>query len=109
LLLPIRLNASGLTQKQGRSGLGLEAQRAGVLDYLNGAGGGSLTNSWKSRVDGTAPGRSSSARWQPPAVHGGTLVVAKLDRLARKRGVPAVPPGRRRGLCLRGIFREQTG
>jgi DNA invertase Pin-like site-specific DNA recombinase len=47
------------TDKQGRSGLGLEAQRKAVEDFLNGAGaGGSSRSSWRSRAAAMTPAPS---------------------------------------------------
>ena len=40
------------TDKQGRSGLGLEAQRAAVDSYLNGGRGPSRLNTWRQRAEG---------------------------------------------------------
>jgi DNA invertase Pin-like site-specific DNA recombinase len=75
------------TEKQGRSGLGLEAQREAVLGYLNGG-------SWEllAEFTETETGKGSNAlakRLQLRAAleharkHKATLVIAKLDRLAR--------------------------
>jgi len=44
------------TQKQGKSGLGLEAQKTAVLDYLNGGG-------WKP-TDRVYWGRIREPRWR---------------------------------------------
>lgn len=71
------------TQRQGRSGLGLEAQRSAVADYLNGG-------RWKlveevveiesgKRSDRPALGKALSLC----RIHNAVLLVAKLDRLAR--------------------------
>lgn len=71
------------TDKQGRSGLGLEAQREAVSAFLNGGG-------WK--LVGEEEEIESGGRCDRPALeralslcraHRATLVVAKLDRLAR--------------------------
>ena len=71
------------TDKQGRSGLGLEAQQKAVLDYLNG-------NGWE--IVGEFTEIESGKRNDRPKLqtalrecrlHGATLVIAKLDRLAR--------------------------
>jgi len=75
------------TERQGKSGLGLDAQRTAVLDYLNGGG-------WKllgefTEVE-TGKGRNALAR--RPELRAAlevcrkqkaTLLIAKLDRLAR--------------------------
>ncbi len=71
------------TQRQGTSGLGLEAQRKAVVDYINGNG---------SKVLAEYTEVESGKRWSRPELdkalahckkHRATLVIAKLDRLAR--------------------------
>src|SRR5688572_18826794 len=71
------------TAQQGRSGLGLEAQRSAVMEYLNGG-------SWK--LAGEFVEVESGKRDDRPELMkalalceltGATLVVAKLDRLSR--------------------------
>jgi DNA invertase Pin-like site-specific DNA recombinase len=71
------------TAKQGKSGLGLEAQQEAVRSYLNGG-------RWKMVAE--AVEIESGKRNDRPKlaealalcrVHGATLVIAKLDRLAR--------------------------
>lgn len=71
------------TERQGRSGLGLEAQRRAVADFL--AGG-----SWRHVAELVEV--ESGARDERPRLaealalcrlHGATLVIAKLDRLSR--------------------------
>jgi DNA invertase Pin-like site-specific DNA recombinase len=71
------------TDKQGRSGLGLEAQRKAVMDHLDGGG-------WKlvaehTEVEGGGKGdRPELGRaLEACKLLGATLVIAKLDRLAR--------------------------
>jgi DNA invertase Pin-like site-specific DNA recombinase len=72
------------TAKQGRSGLGLEAQRRAVEDYLNGG-------RWKLLQEFTEVESGKHAHDRPQlteALHlarvtGATLVIAKLDRLSR--------------------------
>jgi len=75
------------THRQGSSGLGLEAQRQGVLDYLNG-------NGWELLQEfiEVESGKGSDALRKRPVLreaiayakkHKATLLVAKLDRLAR--------------------------
>jgi DNA invertase Pin-like site-specific DNA recombinase len=71
------------TQKQVRSGLGLEAQRQAVHDYLNGG-------KWKlvaEVVEVESGKRSDRPKLQEALalcrLHGARLLVAKLDRLAR--------------------------
>src|SRR5215210_6955363 len=71
------------TEKQGRSGLGLEAQRKAVEDYLNGG-------NW--RIAAEVVEIESGKRNDRPKLaealrlcrlHGAILIIAKLDRLAR--------------------------
>jgi DNA invertase Pin-like site-specific DNA recombinase len=71
------------TDRQGKSGLGLEAQRASVADYLNGG-------KWKlvSEFVEVESGKNDERPKLREALHlakmtGATLVVAKLDRLSR--------------------------
>src|ERR1700722_4424418 len=71
------------TAKQGASGLGLEAQQEAVRSYLNGG-------HWKmvSEVTEIESGKRNDRPALAKAlalcrVHGATLVIAKLDRLAR--------------------------
>src|SRR5665213_858110 len=71
------------TQRQGKSGLGLEAQREAVATYLNGG-------SWK-LVQEVVEIESGKRNDRPELacalsmcrIHGARLLVAKLDRLAR--------------------------
>ena len=72
------------TERQGRSGLGLAAQRKAVEDYLNGG-------RWKLLAEFTEVESGKGADNRPQllkALHhakvtGATLVIAKLDRLSR--------------------------
>ncbi|MFL5281559.1 MAG: recombinase family protein [Rhodopila sp.] len=72
------------TDKQGQSGLGLEAQHAAVTAYLNGG-------NWKLTAEFTEVESGKRADNRPKldeALHqarltGATLVIAKLDRLSR--------------------------
>jgi DNA invertase Pin-like site-specific DNA recombinase len=71
------------TDRQGQSGLGLEAQRTAVMNYLNGG-------SWKLVAEFTEiESGKNSDRAQLRAAqaackkHKATLVIAKLDRLSR--------------------------
>lgn len=71
------------TAKQGKSGLGLEAQREAVTSYLNGG-------SWRliaEAVEVESGGKADRPKLQEALslcrAYGATLVVAKLDRLAR--------------------------
>jgi DNA invertase Pin-like site-specific DNA recombinase len=71
------------TQRQGRSGLGLEAQQTAVRDYLNGG-------DWRlvAEVTEIESGKRSDRPKLAEALklcrlHSATLIIAKLDRLAR--------------------------
>jgi DNA invertase Pin-like site-specific DNA recombinase len=71
------------TAKQGASGLGLEAQRKAVMEYLHG-------RSWKLAAEFTEveSGKNDDGRQLAKAikacrVFGAKLVIAKLDRLSR--------------------------
>jgi DNA invertase Pin-like site-specific DNA recombinase len=75
------------TSKQGQSGLGLEAQRAAVASYLKG-------DEWEllGEYQEVETGKGSDAMSKRPQLkaaldacrkHGATLIIAKLDRLAR--------------------------
>jgi DNA invertase Pin-like site-specific DNA recombinase len=71
------------TARQGRSGLGLEAQRQTVLDYLNG-GRRRLVAEHTEVESGAVNERPELVRALAACrIHGATLVVAKLDRLSR--------------------------
>jgi DNA invertase Pin-like site-specific DNA recombinase len=71
------------TQRQGASGLGLEAQRETVRSYLNG-GSWSLVSEVLEVESGKRNDRPELARaLRLCRVHNATLLVAKLDRLAR--------------------------
>lgn len=71
------------TDKQGRSGLGLEAQRAAVETYLNG-GRWSLVAEYVETESGKRADRPKLARALAHAkAIGATVVFAKMDRLAR--------------------------
>src|SRR5829696_7498186 len=71
------------TARQGRSGLGLEAQRKAVADYLNGG-------RWKlvAEVVEVETGKRDDRPKLAEALalcrlHNATLIIGKLDRLAR--------------------------
>lgn len=71
------------TARQGRSGLGLEAQRAAVQEYLNG-GRWRLVQEVTEIESGKRSDRPELARALAACrLHGATLIIAKLDRLAR--------------------------
>lgn len=71
------------TQKQGNSGLGLEAQRATVADYAKRAGG-TIVAEFTEVESGKKNSRVQLAEAIAVAKRtGATLVIAKLDRLAR--------------------------
>src|SRR3954452_8738746 len=72
------------TDKQGQSGLGLEAQRKTVTDYLNGGAWaliGEFTEVESGKRDDNRPVLAKALA--ACRAHGATLVIAKLDRLAR--------------------------
>jgi len=71
------------TQKQGRSGLGLEAQREAVRVYLDG-GNWSLLGEHTEIESGKRDDRPQLAvAIAQCKLTGGKLVIAKLDRLSR--------------------------
>src|SRR4028118_2088553 len=71
------------TDKQGRSGLGLEAQRKAVEDFLNG-GSWTLIAEFVEAESGSRDERPKLAEALTRCrLHGAVLVIAKLDRLSR--------------------------
>lgn len=71
------------TKRQGRSGLGLDAQRKAVEDYLNG-GRWTLVSEFVEVESGKNNERPELSKALAACrLHGATLVVAKLDRLSR--------------------------
>ncbi len=71
------------TDKQGRSGLGMEAQRAAVETYLNG-GRWTLAAEYVETESGKRSDRPKLAKALAHAkAIGATVVFAKLDRLSR--------------------------
>jgi DNA invertase Pin-like site-specific DNA recombinase len=71
------------TARQGRSGLGLEAQRKAVEDFLNG-GNWRLMKEFVEVESGKRADRPELAKaFQACRVFGAKLVIAKLDRLSR--------------------------
>jgi len=74
------------TDKQGRSGLGLEAQKAAVADRLNG-GQWKLVGEFTETESGKRASRPQlEAALKACKKHKAKLVVAKLDRLSRDVG-----------------------
>jgi DNA invertase Pin-like site-specific DNA recombinase len=71
------------TDRQGKSGLGLESQRAAVTDFLNG-GNWKLVKEFVEVESGKRCDRPVLAdALKACRVYGATLVIAKLDRLSR--------------------------
>jgi DNA invertase Pin-like site-specific DNA recombinase len=71
------------TASQGRSGLGLEAQRAAVAAYLNG-GSWTLLDDYTEVESGAHNDRPQLAKaLNAYRLKGATLIIAKLDRLSR--------------------------
>jgi DNA invertase Pin-like site-specific DNA recombinase len=71
------------TQKQGRSGLGLDAQKQAVTDYLQ-QFGGELVAEYMEVESGKRPDRPEFTKAADYAeLANATLLVAKLDRLSR--------------------------
>ena len=75
------------TERQGKSGLGLEAQRKAVADYLNG-GRWTLVDEFTEIETGKGANAMDKRPELKAAIaackkHKATLVIAKLDRLAR--------------------------
>jgi DNA invertase Pin-like site-specific DNA recombinase len=71
------------TDRQGKSGLGLEAQRASVTDFLNG-GRWKLIKEFVEVESGKRADRPQlEAALAACRLHGAKLVIAKLDRLSR--------------------------
>src|SRR5215204_3637541 len=71
------------TDRQGKSGLGLEAQRKAILDYLNG-GAWELTAEFVEVESGKHSDRLQLvAALEACRKHKAKLVIAKLDRLSR--------------------------
>jgi DNA invertase Pin-like site-specific DNA recombinase len=73
------------TDKQGKSGLGLEAQREAVAAYLNG-GDWKLVHEYVEVESGKQDDRPELTKALARCkMIGGTLIVAKLDRLSRNQ------------------------
>ena len=71
------------TTKQGQSGLGLEAQKTGVESYLSSVGGRSLAEFVEVESGRKNERVELQAALSLCKAYGATLLVAKLDRLAR--------------------------
>lgn len=72
------------TQRQGRSGLGLDAQKEAVRNFVSTRGGQLLAPEYVEVESGKRSGRPELGKaLQRCRVTGATLVVAKLDRLSR--------------------------
>lgn len=72
------------TDKQGKSGLGLEAQQHAVEDYLDGGDWKivrSFTETESGKRDDNRP--QLAAAFKACRIHGAKLIIAKLDRLSR--------------------------
>lgn len=71
------------TARQGASGLGLDAQRAAVAAYVS-AGGHTLATEYVEVESGAKAGRPQLITALAECrLHKATLLIAKLDRLAR--------------------------
>src|SRR6201996_47906 len=72
------------TKRQGRSGLGLEAQQEAVRSYLNGGSWSLVAEVVEVESGKRADNRPKLAEALSLCrLHGATLIIAKLDRLAR--------------------------
>ena len=72
------------TARQGQSGLGIEAQRAAVAAYLAAHSGARIAGEFVEVESGKRDDRPELAKAMAMArLHGGVLVIAKLDRLSR--------------------------
>jgi DNA invertase Pin-like site-specific DNA recombinase len=71
------------TDRQGVSGLGIEAQRASVADYLNGGRWKLITEFVEIESGKKADRHQLEAALAACRLHGAKLVIAKLDRLSR--------------------------
>ena len=69
------------TAEQGKSGLGLSGQRRAVLEYIN--GGAEIIKEYKEVESGTKERPMLNKAITYCKEHGATLVVSKMDRLAR--------------------------
>lgn len=72
------------TDKQGARGLGIEAQKEAVQRYLRGMNGEQIGNGFQEVESGRRNDRPALARALATCkTYGATLIIAKLDRLAR--------------------------
>jgi DNA invertase Pin-like site-specific DNA recombinase len=71
------------TDRQGRSGLGLEAQRQAIADYVRGQGGRLLTEHLEVESGKISDRPELKAALDACGRTGATLLIAKLDRLSR--------------------------
>lgn len=71
------------TARQGRSGLGLEAQRAAVLGYLRGTSGRLLTEFTEIESGKLNERPKLQEAIQRAKLSGARLIIAKMDRLSR--------------------------
>ena len=77
------------TDKQGQSGLGLQAQRDAVSAFLNG-GNWQLSGEYTEVESGKVDSRPELAKALAACrLTGATLVVAKLDRIGAEGPLPA--------------------
>jgi DNA invertase Pin-like site-specific DNA recombinase len=87
------------TDKQGKSGLGLDAQRQAVENYLNG-GNWKLISEFTEVESGKNSDRPQLRAAQAACKkHKAKLVIAKLDRLSPQRRLHRQSSGGRHGLC----------
>lgn len=71
------------TQRQGRSGLGLDAQRSAVRGFLNGGDWSLIAELTEVESGKVNDRRELQHALAACRVHGATLLIAKLDRLSR--------------------------
>ena len=75
------------TARQGRSGLGLEAQQAAIQRYLQSHGGELVGEPFCEVESGTHDDRPELAKaLRKCRVHGASLLIARIDRLSRNPG-----------------------
>jgi DNA invertase Pin-like site-specific DNA recombinase len=71
------------TERQGRSGLGLEAQQKAVRDHLNGGNWGIVAEFTEVESGKRSDRPQLAAALAACRLRGAKLIIAKLDRLAR--------------------------